>query len=378
MAAPAPEVHKHHQQKSVCFTRPKYREGRRLRAVKVYTINLESRHLLIQGVPAIGVMKELVELFALYGTIEEYSVLDEYPAEEFTEVYKIKYQRLQSARIAKRKLDERSFFGSLLHVCYAPEFETVEDTRAKLKDRRRYIARATKQDVDLHKIEKKPDNSVPLQNPHMEVLSKKPELFGGSEPNQEEWNTGYSMYDYPMLPPPPQPDYQLPKGRQMNCLGYPPVPMSHATSPKDFNISPENSAGFRSELPWFPNRKLHKPEEFRRAEGESCSFNVIECTSSLKRNVSRFVPRTAQLQNRKRMKEQMTMNAFGDLDSDRTAVLIGPKLPQVQKVDLGDNSLNVSANMIRNKLTEVLSVPTTATEKNEAPQTKAPKQRRRI
>lgn len=65
---------------------------------QVYTINLESRYLLIQGVPALGVMKELVEQFALYGAIEEYHALDEYPAEQFTEVYLIKFQKLQCAR----------------------------------------------------------------------------------------------------------------------------------------------------------------------------------------------------------------------------------------------------------------------------------------
>lgn len=52
----------------------------------------------MQGVPAIGVMTELVQLFALYGVIEEYRVLDEYPAEQFTEVYLIKFQKLTSAR----------------------------------------------------------------------------------------------------------------------------------------------------------------------------------------------------------------------------------------------------------------------------------------
>lgn len=65
---------------------------------QVYTVNLESRYLLIQGVPALGVMKELVEQFALYGTIEEYNPLDDYPAEEFTEVYLIKFQKIQNAR----------------------------------------------------------------------------------------------------------------------------------------------------------------------------------------------------------------------------------------------------------------------------------------
>ncbi|POI25306.1 hypothetical protein CIB84_010944, partial [Bambusicola thoracicus] len=91
------EACRHHQQLGACGSRAKYREGRRPRAVKVYTINLESRYLLIQGVPALGVMKELVEQFALYGAIEEYHALDEYPAEQFTEVYLIKFQNLQCA-----------------------------------------------------------------------------------------------------------------------------------------------------------------------------------------------------------------------------------------------------------------------------------------
>lgn len=65
---------------------------------QVYTINLESRYLMVQGVPAIGVMTELIQLCALYGVVEEYRPLDEYPAEEFTEVYLVKFQRLTSAR----------------------------------------------------------------------------------------------------------------------------------------------------------------------------------------------------------------------------------------------------------------------------------------
>lgn len=39
-------------------------------------------------------------------------------------------------------MDEKSFYGGVLHVCYVPEYETVEDTRLKLQDRRSYIMRA--------------------------------------------------------------------------------------------------------------------------------------------------------------------------------------------------------------------------------------------
>lgn len=38
-------------------------------------------------------------------------------------------------------MDEKSFYGGVLHVCYVPEYETVEDTRLKLQDRRGYIMR---------------------------------------------------------------------------------------------------------------------------------------------------------------------------------------------------------------------------------------------
>ena len=39
--------------------------------LQVYTINLESKYVLVQGIPAVGATKELLELFALYGAIEE-------------------------------------------------------------------------------------------------------------------------------------------------------------------------------------------------------------------------------------------------------------------------------------------------------------------
>lgn len=45
-------------------------------------------------------------------------------------------------RAAKRHMDEKSFYGGVLHVCYVPEYETVEDARLKLQDRRRYVIRA--------------------------------------------------------------------------------------------------------------------------------------------------------------------------------------------------------------------------------------------
>ena len=48
-------------------------------------------------------------------------------------------------RAAKRKLDDWSFYGGVLHVCYAPEYETVQETREKLQDRRKAIAAKVRQ-----------------------------------------------------------------------------------------------------------------------------------------------------------------------------------------------------------------------------------------
>ncbi|XP_072179768.1 uncharacterized protein [Diadema setosum] len=130
-----------HRRKQICANRPLYRDGRKERAVKVFTINQESRYLLVQGVPDIRISDELLKLFSLYGLIEEYRILDDLPAEEFTKNYWIKYGDIQAARIAKRKLDDHSFYGGFLHVTYAPEFETVQDTRQKLQQRRMAVAR---------------------------------------------------------------------------------------------------------------------------------------------------------------------------------------------------------------------------------------------
>ncbi|KAJ8971099.1 hypothetical protein NQ314_000881 [Rhamnusium bicolor] len=75
------KLKEHHKQQDLCTTRPAYRQGRNLTAVKVYT----------------------------------------------------------SARIAKRLLDTKSFYGGILHVCYAPECESVQETKTKLLQRKRDI-----------------------------------------------------------------------------------------------------------------------------------------------------------------------------------------------------------------------------------------------
>ncbi|NXV96424.1 RNA-binding protein 48 isoform X1 [Calonectris borealis] len=342
---------KHHVQLGVCESRAKYREGRRPRAVKVYTINLESRYLLIQGVPALGVMKELVEQFALYGAIEEYHALDEYPAEQFTEVYLIKFQNLQCARVAKKKMDERSFFGSLLHVCYAPEFETVQETREKLQDRRKYVAKATNQrDCFVSKKVERPEKTV-SKNSDCPWSTPGPCTAGNWDPScftsshRVSQNTGY------------------PSGNHNQNL---------LTLPQYDNNCAETSGYFSQSTSLTLNVQLggHTPP----------TPSMQQRTVPIDNGIDRFMPRTTHLQERKRKREEGNKFSLVGASADNTEVVIGPQLPEIPKVDMDDDSLNTSATLIRNKLKEVAdSVSRTSVEKPGSSSAKPlVKQRRRI
>lgn len=56
---------------------------------------------------------------------------------------------LRDAQKAKRRLDDANFYGAVLHVTYAPEMETIEETRDKMIEReKRYekgLARVEKE-----------------------------------------------------------------------------------------------------------------------------------------------------------------------------------------------------------------------------------------
>ncbi|XP_051709302.2 RNA-binding protein 48 [Oryctolagus cuniculus] len=314
-------VWEHHVPKAVCDTRAKYREGRRPRAVKVYTINLESRYLLVQGVPALGAMRELVERFALYGAIEQYNALDEYPAEEFTEVYLIKFLHLHSARTAKRKMDEQSFFGGLLHVCYAPEFETVEETRRKLAARKAYVGRSTRS-----------KGCVPTKPPPLPLPQP-----GDADPCSPDLPAGGAVSCAAALDPS--------AGRSR-----PPLPCScqrplcsfaahHAGAP---GKRLGGGAGFGAEGP-----RLWDSAPSPRSAPEAAPSSAA---------VDRFLPRSTQLQERQRRREEDRKRAAGpEPDPSGRAVVIGPLLPQEPEVDLQDASLNATAALIRRRLREVTS-----------------------
>ena len=73
-----------------------------------------------------------------------YRLLYDYPSEPYTDVYWIKYVDIDSARVARKRHNHKSFFGKQIHVCYASEYETVQGTREKLQQRRKVIAKKTR------------------------------------------------------------------------------------------------------------------------------------------------------------------------------------------------------------------------------------------
>ncbi|XP_075862555.1 RNA-binding protein 48 [Microcebus murinus] len=354
----------HHVQREVCDTRAKYREGRRPRAVKVYTINLESRYLLIQGVPAVGAMKELVERFALYGAIEQYNALDEYPAEDFTEVYLIKFMNLRSARTAKRKMDEQSFFGGLLHVCYAPEFETVEETRKKLEDRKVYMARTTK-NKDHYMTKKKlvaeqKDTKDFIQDFHSEMSGFCAAALNASTGNS---NPGlpYSC-DLPLC-------YFSSK---CTCSSREHVDRASNSSKDGGNHDQTVEHCYHSD-----SLQKIQVNTFK----NSVTYSGIQKAITPSEAADRFMPRTTQLQERKRRREDdRKLETFLEASMSSNEVMIGPLLPDIPKVDMHDDSLNTTANLIRNKLKKVIScVPKPPEDKLKDVHTSPPfKQRRRI
>ncbi|XP_062423729.1 RNA-binding protein 48 isoform X2 [Rhea pennata] len=298
-------------------------------------------------------MKELVEQFALYGAIDEYHALDEYPAEQFTEVYLIKFQKLQCARVAKKKMDERSFFGSLLHVCYAPEFETVQETREKLQDRRKYIAKATNQ-RDRFLVKK-------VEGPK-KIISKKSE-------HDCQWTTSESYAAGTWDPSPCSSNsHMVPQNK-----GYP----SGSHNQSQF-ILPQNVSHCAETSGYF-GQSMSLTQNVQPGGPTLPISSMQQRTVPVDNGIDRFMPRTTHLQERKRRREEGNKFALMGTYMESTEVIIGPQLPEVPKVDMDDDSLNTSATLIRNKLKQVADSVSTCVEKPKDSSTKPlVKQRRRI
>ncbi|KAL5111658.1 hypothetical protein TcWFU_002867 [Taenia crassiceps] len=123
-------------------------DGRRKRAVKVrllsflqsievFTIADESVYLLIFGVPSIDLIMPLKERIQQIEDVQHIRKVNHPECEEFTETYIAKFRSVNLARNVKRRLDDSSFYGGLLHIVYAPEYETVAECRVKMHSYRR-------------------------------------------------------------------------------------------------------------------------------------------------------------------------------------------------------------------------------------------------
>ena len=118
-------------------TRPKWRDTRRKEtAVRVFSVAQESMFILLFNVPLYASESDLVQILLPFGEVHALvKVTDQHPHEEFTDVYQVKYEKIASAKLMKAKHDEISLLGSPLHIQYAPELESAEETEAKFRDR---------------------------------------------------------------------------------------------------------------------------------------------------------------------------------------------------------------------------------------------------
>lgn len=116
-------------------------------------MNQESQHLYIYGVPTINLRVELKNLCSKYGQIKSIHVVPNVENEQFTECYHVHFERIQSARIAKRLIDTKSFYGGILHVCYAPECESVQETKAKLLQRKHDVLKRLPKNTEQKNLE---------------------------------------------------------------------------------------------------------------------------------------------------------------------------------------------------------------------------------
>ncbi|KAH8415898.1 hypothetical protein KR222_003299 [Zaprionus bogoriensis] len=134
----------HHKRLEYCTTRLQYRQGRELKAVKVYSVASESRHLLVFGVPRINLQANIRNKLLSFGKLQACicvtsDMAKKMELEAFTDVFAVQFERLEQARRAKRQLDAKQFYGGILHISYAPERESLQELREKFVQRQREI-----------------------------------------------------------------------------------------------------------------------------------------------------------------------------------------------------------------------------------------------
>ncbi|KAF0740770.1 hypothetical protein Ae201684P_002085 [Aphanomyces euteiches] len=126
---------------------PKYRQRNPRRSTsdgpsrpKAYTVNEESRFVLIRNIPALGASEDLVAQCRKYGQVEDFRMEDDHDdASQYIDVMWLQYATVDAARQAKAFLAKTPFLGNILQLSYCPQDEQPADTRAKLDARRELL-----------------------------------------------------------------------------------------------------------------------------------------------------------------------------------------------------------------------------------------------
>ncbi|KAM7540240.1 hypothetical protein Aperf_G00000030515 [Anoplocephala perfoliata] len=162
----------HHKKVGPCLTRPPYRDGKRKKAVKVFTIADESMYLLIFGVPSLDLSKPLTEKIQQISPLQHIRQVKYPNSEAFTDTYLVKLDSVSSARNIKKRLDDSSFYGGVLHIVYAPEYESVAECRIKIHSYRKIndaVARKAAAEKQREMREYQLHSEKILQTPHLQL-----------------------------------------------------------------------------------------------------------------------------------------------------------------------------------------------------------------
>jgi hypothetical protein len=116
----------------MAVARPKWRDTKyKDTAVIVYSIAQESVHLLVHNIPIFIKIDDIESLLNPFGTIIALSFYSK-DEENFSHSYHVQYASIETSRNAKKRLDDKSFYGAHLHVVYATQFETLNQTKDKI------------------------------------------------------------------------------------------------------------------------------------------------------------------------------------------------------------------------------------------------------
>lgn len=101
------------------------------------------------------------------------------------------------------------------------------------------------------------------------------------------------------------------------------------------------------------SQKIRMDKKPQQREHDTLACWNLEKKVPYYEGLGRFMPRTTQLQERKRRRDEDNKLALLGREPNGEEIIFGPRLPEIPKIDLDDDSLNTSAILIRNRLKKV-------------------------